>query len=176
MSKAKFATLILVAAVLLSGCSALKEVLPSEDGQPVAEKIAGFTLPDGYSEQFSVDLLGYQMVSLEGPASSCHIYLLQAPENADVDVADLQKQAAAMEGSRHPGGLRDLQIVETRTATLRGQEVPVVVGEGINSDDRPYRQVNALFEGRGGPALVNISSPVAEWDWTLVDEFLASIE
>jgi hypothetical protein len=123
-----------------------------------------------------VDLLGYQLVSLEGPTSSCHIYLVQAPKDTQVDMADLQKQARTMEGSRNTDKISGVQIVETRTATLRGQEVPVAVGEGVNSEQQPYREVTALFEGRGGPALVSISSPVDEWDWSLVDEFLASIE
>jgi hypothetical protein len=172
MSIAKFPlTLILAAALLLSGCSTRPDRV-----QAVAEQIASYTLPDGYTEQFAVDLLGYQLVSLQGPTPSSHAYLVQAPKDTQVDMADLQKQARTIEGDRRGSDLSDLQIVETRTATLRGQEVPVVVGEGVNSEKLPYRQVTALFEGRSGPALVNISAPVDEWDWDLVDEFLASIE
>jgi hypothetical protein len=40
----------------------------------------------------------------------------------------------------------------------------------------PYRQVTARFEGKGGPAFVNLIAPIAEWDWALVDALLASIE
>ena len=62
------------------------------------------------------------------------------------------------------------------TAHLRQGTAPVLVGEGINSQKQSYREVTALFQGRGGPALVSISSPASQWDWEQVDLFLASVE
>ncbi len=166
--------LLLLAALLMSGCSAQKN--KTADIRKVADKIAGYSLPEGYSEQFALDVLGYQLVSLTGPTESCHIYLVQAPKDIEVDIAKLQEQARSMEGGEKSGRPRDVHVVETRSASLRGQEVPVLVGEGINSQEQPYREVTALFQGRGGPALVSISSPASQWDWEQVDLFLASVE
>ena len=81
-----------------------------------------------------------------------------------------------MQGEQKADRYTRVNIVETRTVTMRGKEVPMVVGEGINSENQDFREVTALFEGRGGPALVSIISPVDQWDWETVDAFIASIE
>lgn len=163
---------LLFISLFLSSCSAAQ----SKNLQAVADKIAGYTLPQGYKEQFSVDLMGYQLVSFEGSTPNCHLFLVQAPKDSDIDVEGLKKQAGKLEGDNPNRKVRDVRVVETRTATIRGQEVTLLVGEGINSEDLPFREVTALFEGRNGPAIVNISSPVDLWDWDLVNGFLASIE
>ncbi|RPI32059.1 MAG: hypothetical protein EHM70_09890 [Chloroflexota bacterium] len=162
--------------LLLSACSPLKYKTQESDIQDVAGKIAGYTLPEGYSEQFAVELMDYQLISLVGPTPSCHIYLVQAPTDADVDIAALQEQARNMDGNKREDSYSDVQIVEQRSTVIRGQDVTMLVGEGVNSENLPYREVTALFDGKTGPALVSIASPVSEWDWTMVDEFLASIE
>jgi hypothetical protein len=53
--------------------------------------------------------------------------------------------------------------------------VTVVVSEGTNHDNQVYREMNALFQGKNGQAVVNISAPVDRWDQAMVDDFLASI-
>jgi hypothetical protein len=39
-----------------------------------------------------------------------------------------------------------------------------------------YRSASAVFVGNGGTALVNISSPAANWDQTMVDSFIESLQ
>jgi hypothetical protein len=168
--------LLMLSSILITGCSSPKNKVSNQDIAAIGDKIASFTIPQGYSRDFAVDMLGYQLISLEGPVPSCHIYLIQAPKEANLDLDNLQDQARLLEGNHKPERLRDYRVVETRTSLLKGQEVPVIVGEGINSENQTYRGVLILFEGRSGPAMVNISSPVGQWDWDMVDEFLASIQ
>ena len=159
---------VLAAVLLLAACSSL-----SSQG---TDQMVSYTLPQGYHEQFAVDMAGYQLVSLEGPTPSCHIYLLQAPADSVIDTASLQKQVSDMQNTTHKEDLRNVKGVETRTATLRGETVDVLVGEGVNSENVPYREVTAVFTAQNGPALVSISSPVEQWDWEMVDGFLASLQ
>ena len=162
--------------LLLSACSAFPYPTDIEDVRSIADQIASYTAPEGYTEAFAVDLMGFQVIDLQGITPSCHIYLVQAPEDTHVDVEKLQEQARSMdvgEGYKKP---RAVRVVEQRMVTLRGESVTMLVGEGINSDNLPYREITALFTGRGGPALINMSAPIDQWDWDVVDQFLASIE
>jgi len=168
--------LMLLAAVLLSGCSALQYKTQSSDIRAIADQIAGYSVPEGYSEQFAATMLGYQLVSLTGPTPSCHIYLVQAPKDAADDMEKLQEQARTLRGEKSKNDRKEMRVVEKREATIRGQQVTLLVSEGINSEDLPYREITAIFTARGGPALVSISSPVTYWDDSLVDQFIASIE
>lgn len=169
-------SLFLIAVVFLTGCSGLEYKNQPADIRAVADQIAAYSVPQGYQEQFAAAMLGYQLVSLEGPIPSCHIYLVQAPKDAADDMEKLQQQARTLSGAKSKNDRSDLRVVEQREATIRGQQVTVLVSEGINSEDLPYREVTALFIARGGPALVSISSPVSEWNDAMVDSFLASIE
>jgi hypothetical protein len=72
-------------------------------------------------------------------------------------------------------GNREMVVVDEIPATIMGQPVTLVVSEGRNHDGQLYRQVDGMFEGKGGQALVVISGPVQTWDQTVVDEFIASI-
>ena len=68
-----------------------------------------------------------------------------------------------------------MTVIENRPVTLRGQEVTLIVSEGVNSENVSYRQISVAFEGKGGPALLLFSESVEAWDQAAVDEFLASI-
>lgn len=167
---------VLVILTVLSACSPKSERTKLNVIRKVADQIAGYSLPENYSEQFAVDLMGYQMVSLEGPTPNCHIYLVQAPKDVHVDADTLEAQARSMEGEKGGNDLRRLRVVEERSVTLRGEDALLQVSEGINSEDQPYRVGTALFTGRNGPALVSIASPVDLWDWDLANQFLESLE
>jgi hypothetical protein len=170
--------LLLIASALLAGCTRVQYSTETEDINAASEAIAAYSLPEAYSDEFTASLFGYQIVSMTGPDASCHIFLVQAPDDADIDAEDLKKRADDLKSPYASGrkSPHELRVVETRPISLRGESATLVVSEGINGDDEPYREVNALFEGRGGPALVNISAPVDLWDWEVVNEFLESIE
>jgi hypothetical protein len=66
-------------------------------------------------------------------------------------------------------------VVERYPCQIRGEQATVVVSEGRNHDNQPYRTASVLFIGNGGPALLNFSMPAARWDQEFVDDFLNSI-
>jgi hypothetical protein len=67
-----------------------------------------------------------------------------------------------------------MTVVETRPATVRGQETTLVINEGVNSEGVSYRQVTVAFQG-SGPALLVISEPVTRWSQETVETFIAFI-
>lgn len=171
----KILIVVLILTTLLTACASKPNANKSIVSR-VAEKIAGYTMPEGYSEELGVDLWGYQLVSLKGKTENCHLYLVQAPEDNEIDIESLKEQAREMQGTQKADRYTRVETVETRIVTVRGQEVPMVVGEGVNSNNETFREVAVVFEGRGGPALLSISSPVDQWDWNLVDAFIVSLE
>ena len=171
----KILIVILILTTLLTACASKPNANKSIVSR-VAEKITGYAMPEGYSEELGVDLWGYQLVSFKGSSDNCHLYLVQAPKDTEVDIEKLKEQASEMQGAQKADRTTRVQTVETRTVTVRGQEVPMVVGEGVNSQNQTYREIAVVFEGRGGPALLSISSPVDQWDWNRVDAFIVSLE
>ena len=159
----------------MTGCSTLQYEANSDDIRTVADKIASYTLPDSYHEQFAVELMDYQMVSLTGPVESSHIYLLQAPEGNSFTFEQMEQKILGMQDDRNIDP-RQMHVIEIRPAQIRGQDVNLIIQEGLNAQEQVYRSATALFEGRQGLALVSISSHVNLWSLDMVDAFLASLE
>lgn len=140
----------------------------------IAGQIADYELPTGYGSVFAAHLAGYNLVGYTGSDEHSHIYLAQADSSTGITMEEIQRrilEAARADETR----MVETQIVDTVAATIRGQEVDLVVSEGLNHEGDVFRQISGLFEGRGGPAVVIVSGPAATWDQAGVDEFIASI-
>ena len=169
-------TLIVVSAIVLTALSACGTVEATNDSQHVtdtAAKIADFDLPVGYAPEFSVEMSGYTVASYRGESRPSHLYLIQSEKETDgEELARMLTQLAP--GSSDPN--TRMTVIENRTATVRDQEVAVLVSEGLNSDNGSYRQVTVGFQGKGGPALLVFSESAERWNQEAVDAFLASIQ
>ncbi len=138
----------------------------------IAAQIADFDLPSGYQSQFALEIQDYQLAAYAPVQGIGHIYLFQAPGSLDIDTNQLQEKYYQYNPDANS---RNVHLVETRPITLRGQQVTLAVSEGTNSDQMPYRELMAIFQGKGGPALVSISAPLDNWDEASFGAFLASI-
>jgi hypothetical protein len=137
-----------------------------------AAEIAGFDLPVGYSPEFSASLEGYTLVSYNPSDGHSHLYLIQSEKESDGE------KLASMVGQIAPGSYDPqtrMTIIESHPITVRGQEVTMVISEGVTSEGETYRQVMIAFQGNDGPALVMLSEPVARWNQEKVDAFIGSI-
>ena len=164
---------IVLLALLVSACGVNATMNTNVDkvASSTAE-IAEFDLPAGYSPEFSASLTGYTLVSYNPSDSHSHLYLIQSEKESDGE------KLASMVGQIAPGSYDPqtrMTIIETRPITVRGQEVMMVISEGVTSEGETYRQVVIAFQGNGGPALVMLSEPVARWNQEQVDAFIASI-
>ena len=69
-----------------------------------------------------------------------------------------------------------MTVIENRPVTVRGQEVMLVISDGVNHEGDSYRQGMVAFQGKGGPALVVLSESLDLWSDETVNAFLASIQ
>ena len=65
-------------------------------------------------------------------------------------------------------------VIDQRTVAVRDRQATLTISEGRGANGA-YRSATVLFEGLGGPALLNLSGPLATWDDQIVDTFLASL-
>jgi hypothetical protein len=145
------------------------------DSATIAEvggSIAAYELPAGFDEGYAADIAGFSLVSFNGADGHSHIYLFQAPGALSMDQAEMEQQLQQGTDAREWARVTE---VERRSCEIRGQQTTLVVSEGTSHNNRRYRTASALFEGKGGTALVNISMPSASWDETVVDEFIESL-
>lgn len=170
--KLKIYSLVLLA-FLISACSVNAAISTNEGKVAIsAAEIADFDLPNGFRPEFSANYEGYLLVSYDSKDGQSHLILIQSDKEAD------SEKLASMVGQIAPGSYdpqTGMEIVETRTTIVRDQEVTMYITEGVTPEGDTYRQMVVAFQGNGGPALVMLSEPVAQWNQELVDAFVASI-
>lgn len=167
---------IMFALILLAGLSACGST-PSSDTVieqvlDAALKIADFDMPDGYRTDFSVSLMGYTLASFRPDDEHSHLYLIQSEKESDGENLDEMLEQLAP-GANDPQSR--MTIIETRSVTMRGQETVLAISEGVNSEGGIYRQARAGFQGKGGPALLVFSEPIAKWNIETAEALIASV-
>ena len=169
-------TLVAISAIILitlSGCGNLEATNDSQHVIDAAGKIADFDLPVDFAPQFTASMSGYTVAAYQGPSGPSHLFLIQSEEVSDG--SELQKMLNELApGSSDPN--TRMTVIENRTATVRGQEVAVVISQGTNSDQVAYRQVTVGFQGKGGPAMLVFSDSLERWKQETIDALLESIQ
>jgi hypothetical protein len=169
-------TLTVVSAIVLVAVAACGTLEATNDSQHVAElasKIADFDLPAGYAPEFSAEISGYTLAAYKGTAGPSHLFLIQSEHEADG--AELERMLTKLApGSSDPN--TRMTVIKNSTATVRGQEVAVIVSEGLNHENVTYRQATVGFQGKGGPAMLVFSESLDLWDQETLDAFLQSIQ
>ena len=168
--------LMVVSAIILTLLAACSTIEATDDSQHVAKlasKIADFDLPEGYTPEFSAEMLGYTLAAYKRASGPSHLYFIQSENEADGK--ELERMLTQLAPGVSDPNTR-LTVIENRTTTVRGQEVALVVSEGTNSENVAYRQLTVGFQGKGGPAMLVLSESVELWDQASVDAFLQSIQ
>jgi hypothetical protein len=98
----------------------------------------------------------------------------QLPAGVHVDQASLEQQFQQAAG-RNAKDWNKTEVVDQLPCSINGQDVMLTITEGVNHDGQTFRQATAMFQGKGGQAMVAYETPVSVWDQAKVDEFLASI-
>ena len=135
-------------------------------------EISDFDLPSDYLPEFATILNGYTFAMFKPSDSHSHLYLIQSDNTEDGEkLTSMLDQIAP--GSYDPQ--TRMTVIETRLVTVRDQEETLVISEGTTSEGESYRQATLVFQGKGGPALLVLSEPVASWDQELIDALITSI-
>ena len=145
------------------------------EAEQVAQGIADFTLPDGYSPAVASRFAHFELVGYNGPDGRSHIYLFQLPPAIHVDQAELERQFQNSAGNPGQTNGREMKVIEEQAVTIRGEATTLVISEGTNGDGQLYRSANAAFAGKDGQALLSFSGLTNAWDQAMIDSFIASI-
>ena len=173
MKKVLFTTIAVTLLAILSACGTLEATNDSEHVAKLASKIADFDLPEGYGSEFSAEMAGYTLAAYKGTSDPSHLYLIQSEKEGDGE--ELERMLTQLApGSSDPD--TRMTVIENRPVTVRGQEVTLVISDGVNHEGDSYRQGMVAFQGKGGPALVVLSESLDLWSDETVNAFLASIQ
>lgn len=142
----------------------------------VGGEIADYEIPEGFDSPVSIHIGDMTVIRYTTQDEMSYILLAQFPEGTSIDV---EKMLELMEeGSGDPNSIwysTEMTLLEQVPVIIHGQETTLNISEGTSSDGFTYRTATANFQGRGGPALVMVATPVEEWDQGMVDEFISSI-
>lgn len=154
------------------------QVANPDNAHRIGTEIADYTLPQGYVEQGGVDLLVYKMVFItsQGGNSRDSMVIMLMNTNAggaaNRDEMERQMQQSFQQQFNRNGGTT--RVVGTEQVTIRGQETTLTIAESDAS--RPVKQVVGTFDGKNGLVILMVIGDKANWNDTLVKDFIASIQ
>jgi hypothetical protein len=169
---------LLAACLLISGLAvraAMSSLADFASDDPhlvdqMGRSIAFFDLPPGFGAGRAVSKEDFTLVSYNSPDGRTHLTLLQVPVTAQMDEIALHGLLKDVTLTRE----QETAVIDQRTINIRDRQATLTISEGRGANGA-YRSATVFFEGLGGPALANLSGPLADWDEQIVDTFLASL-
>lgn len=160
---------------LTQGAKLLGNTVNSDPGKTaaVAEGIADYDLPAGYSNSYSMSLFGMSVVGITQDGGDMMIVLFQFPEGSEMSAEQMEKQMRDVMAQQ--SGRYELTKTGEQQVTLRGQPVTLSIFEGEGDKRTPIRQVVGSFQGKGGTAFLMVMGNQATWDQQALDDFIASM-
>ncbi len=141
----------------------------------IASSIADYTLPGGFGSPYATRLVGYSVVTHTHTDGHSHVSFFQIPKGIRLDPVEMERQYRQSAPDKNRSEKDRIQVIDQAPGKINGQPVTLVISEGTNSDQQPFREVSAIFEGKGGQTLVVYEAPLSRWDQAEVDAFLTSI-
>lgn len=143
----------------------------------MVNEIATITLPDGFGSPYGMHIGEITSVGFASRSRNTHILLTQFPAGTIMNTEEMLNLISQYSANPdHSGNSSNLQVIEGKPVTIRDQDAYLEISEGTSSDGTTYRTAVATFEGKGGPAMVMITGPLEEWDMTMIDSFIASMQ
>ena len=149
--------------------------IPQEVGR-VAGEIADYDVLEDFGSPVSIHIGDMTLIRYTTLDEMFYILIAQFPGGTSIDVEKmLELMDKGTSDRNNVWYSTDTKIIEQKPVTIRGQATTLIISEGTSLQELSYRYATAKFEGRGGPALVMVASPVNEWNMEMVDEFISSI-
>jgi hypothetical protein len=139
----------------------------------VGDRIAQFEVPPGYELGMAMSFLYYEMVSIVPTSSASGEMTIMMMQFTDKSMNEEQMKRALQQQSNQPN--LQMKVVERRTVTIRGEEVPITISESTSSQNFTLRQWVGVFSGNKGPTMLMIQGSTGDWDEELIDNFIQSI-
>jgi hypothetical protein len=139
----------------------------------MAESMADFDVPEGYSQEMSMSLFVYDIIVLARPEGEPGMTIMLMQVKTGTAYSDEQmQQALERQSGLSTGGMK---VVKTYETTIRGHPATVVIEESSQTQGLAVRELITTFPGRGGTIMLMITGTSATWDQSVVDDFIASI-
>jgi len=147
-----------------------------EAASQAAHEIVDYDLPPGYQEQMAMSIVFYSFVTIAPETYRAgEPIIMLAQFQADVNQQQMEQQMRqSMERQYNIRGV-DMRLVESKDATIRGEETVINVYEGSDQSGNTMRQLITSFPGKDGVAILMIMGEASQWDKELVNEFVQSI-
>lgn len=144
----------------------------------LAEQIVDYELPPGYQESFGMSLFSFDMVAFSPTAgeNGATILLMQLPPSVQMEQEEMERQMEQALQNPNQQNAQNMEVVDERPITIRGQEVMLTTSEGTSDEGQALRQANAIFMGKRGTTMLMISGSRTEWNQEALDTFIASLQ
>jgi hypothetical protein len=153
----------------------------TEDPQKVtqvASDIAQFDVPAGFNPVYSMKIANFTMAQYMTGDEKSVILMTQFPRGTSINMDEMMRQI--QQNSPRPNSPwynMDTALLEQKPVTIRGEETTLSISEGTNDKGETYRMASTSFQGNGGgPTVLMIVVPAAQWDDQMVEDFIASIQ
>jgi hypothetical protein len=142
-----------------------------------AHEIVDYDLPQGYEEKMAMDL-GFYAIAMLGPVDAeapGPIIMLAQFSSYGMDPEQMEQQLR--QSFEQQSGRRgmNMELVEVKKMTIRGEETDVAVFEGTDEFGNSLRQLLASFPGKDGTVMMMIMGDTQAWDEELVENFINSL-
>jgi len=137
-----------------------------ESASQAAHAIADYTLPAGYQERMSMNILFYSFVMIgPGTYTTNEPLIMLAQFNASgADPEQMKEQIRrSFEQQAGSNGV-NMDLVEIKKMTIRGEETDVAIYEGSDQNGKPLKQLITSFTGKDGTAMLMIMGSPEYWD------------
>ena len=148
-----------------------------ESASQAAHEIADYTLPRGYREQMSMNIVFYSfaMIGPESSTTNGPIIMLAQFDSSATDPEQMKEQIRQSFEQQAGRNGTNMKLVEVKKMTIRGEETDVALYEGTDQNGASIKQLIASFPGKAGTALLMVMGDGGTWDQTMIEDFIQSI-
>ena len=144
----------------------------------VREDMFEYTVPSGYGEETAMDMGIMTMITIKPIYGHYPIFMLvKLPGIMAMDPSVFQDQMQE-QMQKQFGAESTMEVVETESATIRGQEVALTYFEGTNPESEYVirMMISDFIKGESGQVMIMAMGEKSYWDERLVKDFLNSIK
>jgi hypothetical protein len=145
----------------------------------VGQNIADFDIPEGYEMGGAMSIMGIDYVFImpasPSPQEMMASLLTQFPASMATSQEQMEQQMKrAFQQQYYQEGV-EMEVVETKTITIRGEDATQIISEGTGENGVTIRQLMLFFDGKGGLAALMVMGATSTWDQEAIDDFISSI-
>jgi len=142
-----------------------------------AHEIADYTLPRGYREQLSMNIVFYSFVMMgpETSATTGPLIMLAQFDSSSTDPEQMKEQIRQSFEQQAGRNGTNMKLVEIKKMTIRGVKTDVALYEGTDQGGNFIRQLITSFPGKAGTAILMMMGDGQTWDQNMIDDFIQSI-